>query len=78
VSDLLAFRQSPPLTPPGASPLLAAMLLAIDLCSRPAQLAHWWEWPAHRDAWWRLSEAEREAAVAARDAAARRLMTGSA
>jgi hypothetical protein len=44
------------------SPLLAAILLAIDLCQRPDQLAAWWDWPAHRDARWRLSPDEQATA----------------
>jgi hypothetical protein len=52
------------------SPLLAAILLAVDLCQRPDQLAAWWDWPAHRDARWHLSAEEQ--ATASQAAAARR------
>jgi hypothetical protein len=45
--------------------LLASILLAIELCDRPAQLAAWWDWPAHREARWRLSPEEAALAVAA-------------
>lgn len=51
--------------PPGASPALAAILLAIELCQHPEQLAAWWDWPAHRDARWHLSAEEQAAALAA-------------
>ena len=70
-APLLAFRQ-PQTTltlPPAASPLLASILLAIDLCRYPEQLAAWWDWPAHREARWHLSP--EEAAIAA-DAVQRR------
>lgn len=64
-APLLAFRQPQRslALPAGASPLLASILLAIDLCHHPAQLAAWWDWPAHRDARWHLSP--EEAAIAA-------------
>lgn len=69
-APLVEFRKQPPLAPPGASPLLAAVLLAIELCTSPAQLAAWWDWPAHREARWCLSDAERALADAARVARA--------
>lgn len=68
--DLFTFRSSPPIAPPGASPLLAAMLLAIDLCTHPDQLAAWWDWPAHRAARWHLSPEEQAQANAVRKARA--------
>jgi len=66
VPDLFAFREPPPLVPPGASATLGAILLAIDLCQRPEQLAQWWDWPAHREARWHLSADEQHQANAAR------------
>lgn len=70
-APLLAFRAPPTLAlPPGASPLLASILLAIELCQQPQQLADWWDWPAHRTARWHLSP--EEAAIAAKALAARR------
>lgn len=51
--------------PLDASPALAAILLAIELCQRPEHLAAWWDWPAHRDARWHLSAEEQAAALAA-------------
>ena len=68
--DLFAFRQPPELVPPGASPMLGAILLAIDLCQRPEQLAQWWDWPAHRAARWHLSAKEQHQANTARTARA--------
>jgi hypothetical protein len=44
------------------------------LCDRPAQLAAWWDWPAHREARWRLDAAESAQAVAALDRRADALM----
>lgn len=64
--DLFAFRQPPPIAPPGASPLLGSILLAIELCDRPDQLAQWWDWPPHYDARWLLTDEERTRAIAAR------------
>lgn len=64
--DLFAFRQPAPIAPPSASPLLGAILLGIQLCTRAEQLAAWWDWPPHRAARWQLSEAERSQANAAR------------
>lgn len=72
-APLFAFRQPPPIAPPGASPLLASVLLAIELCTSPAQLAAWWDWPAHREARWCLCDAERALADAARIARIERL-----
>ncbi len=67
----LAFRRSATLhLPPGASPLLASIQLAVELCRDPRQLLAWWEWPAHRQARWHLSP--EEAAIAAEAMAARR------
>jgi hypothetical protein len=43
------------------------MLLAIELCQRPDQLAAWWDWPAHREARWHLSAEEQAQASAAAD-----------
>lgn len=68
--DLFTFRQPPPLAPPGASPLLASILLAIALCERREQLAAWWDWPDHRAARWRLSAEEQALATTARNARA--------
>lgn len=69
-APLLAFRQPATVAiPVDASPLLASILLAIDLCHHPTQLAAWWDWPAHRDARWHLSPEE---AATAADAVQRR------
>lgn len=43
------------------------MLLAIELCQHPDQLAAWWDWPAHREARWHLSAEEQGMAAAAVD-----------
>lgn len=69
-SPLLAFRRpaTVPL-PPTASPLLASILLAVDLCHHPAQLDAWWDWPSHRAARWHLTPEE---AATAADALQRR------
>jgi hypothetical protein len=75
--DLFSFRQPPPLVPPGASPTLGAILLAINLCQQPSQLAAWWDWPPHRAARWCLSAEEQHQANAAREARATALQAGS-
>lgn len=63
-ADLFAFRPPPTLPlPPTATPLLAAILLAIELCQEPRQLAAWWDWPAHRHARWHLSPEEQRLAA---------------
>jgi hypothetical protein len=66
MSAIAEFRRPPPIAPPDASPLLGSILLAIALCERADQLAAWWDWPAHREARWCLSEGERAIADAAR------------
>jgi hypothetical protein len=66
MADLFTFRQPAPLAPPGASPLLASILLAIELCEQPGQLASWWDWDNHRAARWHLSPEEQRQANAAR------------
>jgi len=65
--DLFQFRQPPPLAPPGASCLLAAILLAIDLARSAEALALWWR--DHQPALRRLSTAELAVAIAAKDRA---------
>ncbi len=65
-APLLAFRQ--PVTvriPPSASPLLASILLAVELCHRPDQLDAWWDWPSHCAARWHLTPEEQRAAAEA-------------
>ncbi len=65
-APLLAFRRPEAWVPPaGASPLLASILLAIELCAEPAQLAAWWDWPRHRAARWHLSAEEQQQAAEA-------------
>lgn len=67
-APLFTFRQPAALAlPPDASPALAAILLAIDLCQRPDQLDQWWDWPAHREARWHLSPEEQALARQALD-----------
>lgn len=65
---LLAFRHpAPPLQiPPGASPLLASILLAIECCECVADLADWWR--THQPALRRLPRADLAEAVARKDA----------
>jgi len=65
-APLLAFRQPAVVQiPPAASPLLASILLAVDLCQRPDQLDAWWDWPSHRAARWHLTPEEQQAAAEA-------------
>jgi hypothetical protein len=66
-APLLQFAQPPPLAPPGASVLLATILLAIHLAATPDDLA-WW-WVQHQPALKRLNPDERAIAVAAKDQA---------
>jgi len=73
MSAIAEFRQPPPIAPPGASPLLGAILLAISLCQRAEQLAAWWDWPAHREARWHLSPEEAAQAADAMDRRRREL-----
>lgn len=70
---LLAFRHpAPPLEiPPGASPLLATILLSIECACSVSDLAAWWQ--AHQLALRRLDHAELAEAVAAKDKQKREL-----
>lgn len=52
--------------PPGASPLLAAILLAIEEAASVSILADWWR--DHQPALRRLSQAELALAIAEKDA----------
>lgn len=71
MSDLLEFQAPAALVPPGASPLLGAILLAIDVADSVAALGRWWL--EHQEAIKRLAPTERAAAMAAKDAAKARL-----
>lgn len=65
-ADLLAFRQPHTVAlPPGASPLLAAILLAIDCARDVPALATWWR--EHQHALRHLTPAELAQAIAAKD-----------
>lgn len=62
---LFAFPQPKPIAPPGASPLLGAILLAVECASSLADLAEWWQ--DHKPAIKRLPAPELAQAVAAKD-----------
>lgn len=65
-TPLLAFRRPATLAiPPGAPPLLAAVLLAVECASSVSELATWWQ--THQGALRRLGRAELAEAVAAKD-----------
>jgi hypothetical protein len=57
------------------TPLLAALLLGLDLCRRADQVEAWWNWPAHVRAAARLDDAERAVLVEARERRHRDLST---
>jgi len=65
MSAIAEFRPPPPIAPPGASPLLGAILLAIDMASTLDDLAGWWR--AHQPALVVLSPAELAIAIARKD-----------
>jgi len=62
-APLLQFRQPPPLAPPGASPLLATILLAIDMAASIEDLHAWSN--EHDDVPALLAPVERRIAIAA-------------
>lgn len=64
MADAIAAFRAPPDPYAGASPLLASMLLAMDLCTAAEQLRQWWAWRPHREARWQLEEAEALRALA--------------
>jgi len=61
--DLFAFRAPPPLVPPGASPMLGAILLAIDMATSLDELHAWSS--DHDNLPHLLRPAERRIAIAA-------------
>lgn len=64
MADAIAAFRAPPDPYAGAAPLLASMLLAMDLCTAAEQLRQWWAWPPHREARGQLEEAEALRALA--------------
>jgi hypothetical protein len=62
-APLLEFRRPPPFIPPGASPLLAVVLLAIETAASIEDLHAWSS--EHDDVPHLLSPAERRIAIAA-------------